>query len=183
MAIRKIVTMGDEVLRKKSRPVVNFNEKLWQLLDDMKDTMNKAEGVGLAAVQVGVLRRVIVIDVGDGLMELINGEPVLYSRYYAYKHFSQFIKEGMTRVTVMDSLEDESKIASTAFKGDGETVLILVNNAEESKDIRLCGFYDSMNVYRTDAQTNCEKIYSGEFTKNITLSGKSITTIVMEKNK
>ena len=63
MAIRKIVTMGDEVLRKKSRPVVNFNEKLWQLLDDMKDTMNKAEGVGLAAVQVGVLRRVIVIDV------------------------------------------------------------------------------------------------------------------------
>ena len=76
MAIRKIVTMGDEVLRKKSRPVVNFNEKLWQLLDDMKDTMNKAEGVGLAAVQVGVLRRVIVIDVGDGLMELINPEII-----------------------------------------------------------------------------------------------------------
>ena len=76
MAIRKIVTMGDEVLRKKSRPVVNFNEKLWQLLDDMKDTMNKAEGVGLAAVQVGVLRRAIVIDVGEGLMELINPEII-----------------------------------------------------------------------------------------------------------
>ena len=76
MAIRKIVTMGDEVLRKKSRPVVKFDEKLWQLLDDMKDTMNKAEGVGLAAVQVGVLRRVIVIDVGDGLIELINPEII-----------------------------------------------------------------------------------------------------------
>lgn len=76
MAIRKIVTLGDEVLRKTSRPVVNFNEKLWQLLDDMKDTMNKAEGVGLAAVQVGVLRRVVVIDVGDGLMELINPEII-----------------------------------------------------------------------------------------------------------
>lgn len=79
MAIRKIVTIGDEVLRKKSRPVVNFNEKLWQLLDDMKDTMNKAEGVGLAAVQVGVLRRVIVIDVGDGLIELINPEIIKVS--------------------------------------------------------------------------------------------------------
>ena len=76
MAIRKIVTLGDEVLRKTSRPVVNFNEKLWQLLDDMKDTMDKAEGVGLAAVQVGVLRRVVVIDVGDGLMELINPEII-----------------------------------------------------------------------------------------------------------
>ena len=76
MAIRKIVTLGDEVLRKTSRPVVKFDEKLWQLLDDMKDTMDKAEGVGLAAVQVGVLRRVIVIDVGDGLMELINPEII-----------------------------------------------------------------------------------------------------------
>ena len=76
MAIRKIVTLGDEVLRKTSRPVVKFDEKLWQLLDDMKDTMDKAEGVGLAAVQVGVLRRVVVIDVGDGLMELINPEII-----------------------------------------------------------------------------------------------------------
>ena len=76
MAIRKIVTLGDDVLRKTSRPVVKFDEKLWQLLDDMKDTMEKAEGVGLAAVQVGVLRRVVVIDVGEGLMELINPEII-----------------------------------------------------------------------------------------------------------
>ncbi len=76
MAIRKIVTIGDEVLRKKSRPVVKFDEKLAVLLDDMRDTMIKAEGVGLAAVQVGVLRRVIVIDVGDGLIELINPEII-----------------------------------------------------------------------------------------------------------
>ena len=87
----------------------------------------------------------------------------------------------MTRVTVLDSLEDESQIASTAFRGNGETVFILVNNAEDAKDIRLCGFYKSMNVYRTDSETNCEKIYSDEFTKNIKLSGKSITTIVLEE--
>ncbi len=76
MAIRKIVTLGDDVLRKTSRPVVKFDEKLWQLLDDMKETMEKADGVGLAAVQVGVLRRAIVIDVGDGLIELINPEII-----------------------------------------------------------------------------------------------------------
>ena len=76
MAIRKIVTLGDDVLRKTSRPVVKFDEKLWQLLDDMKETMEKADGVGLAAVQVGVLRRAIVINVGDGLIELINPEII-----------------------------------------------------------------------------------------------------------
>lgn len=76
MAIRKIVTLGDEVLRKKSRPVIKFDEKLWQLLDDMRETMERADGVGLAAVQVGVLRRAIVINVGDGLIELINPEIV-----------------------------------------------------------------------------------------------------------
>lgn len=74
MAIRNIRTEEDPILRKKSRLVENFDEKLWQLLDDMKDTMYKAEGVGLAAVQVGILKRVVIIDVGDGLMELINPE-------------------------------------------------------------------------------------------------------------
>lgn len=77
MAIRKIVTIEDSVLRKKSRPVVKFDEKLWTLLDDMKDTLKKADGVGLAAVQVGILRRVVIVDVGDGKpVELINPEIV-----------------------------------------------------------------------------------------------------------
>lgn len=118
---------------------------------------------------------------GDGVLDIVNGKIIKYNRYYAYKHFSQFIKEGMKRVTVMDSLEDESRIASTAFRGDGETVLILINNAEEAKEIKLCGIYKSMDVYRTDSGTNCEKIYSDKFTNNITLPAKSITTIVLEE--
>ena len=77
MAIRNIVTEGDSVLRKTCRSVLNFDEKLHQLLDDMKETMYKAEGVGLAAPQVGILRRICVVDVGDGLIELIN--PVIES--------------------------------------------------------------------------------------------------------
>ena len=78
MALRTIVTEPDEMLRKKSREVTNFNERIHQLLDDMKDTMYESNGVGLAAVQVGVLRRVVVIDVEDehGCIELINPEII-----------------------------------------------------------------------------------------------------------
>ena len=75
MAIRNIVKEGDEILRKKSRVVVKFDERLHTLLDDMAQTMYEAHGVGLAAPQVGILKRVVVIDVGDGLIELVN--PVI----------------------------------------------------------------------------------------------------------
>ncbi len=76
MAIRNIVKLGDPILSKKSRPVEKFDEKLFTILDDMKDTLYKAEGAGLAAVQVGILRRVVVIDCGDGYLELVNPEIV-----------------------------------------------------------------------------------------------------------
>lgn len=76
MALRKIVTGEDEILHKKSRPVTVFDERLHQLLDDMLETLNDANGVGLAAVQVGVLRRVVVIHIGeDEPLELVN--PVI----------------------------------------------------------------------------------------------------------
>ncbi len=74
MALRNIVKLGDPVLNKKSRPVEKFDEKLSILIDDMLETMYDANGVGLAAVQVGVLRRVVVIDIGEGPMELVNPE-------------------------------------------------------------------------------------------------------------
>ena len=72
MAIRNIREDGDEILRKISKPVTVFDRKLWELLDDMADTMAEANGAGLAAVQVGVLRRAFVVDGGDGLMEFVN---------------------------------------------------------------------------------------------------------------
>lgn len=77
MAIRKIMVLGeDDVLRKRSRRVDKFDKRLRTLLDDMADTMYKADGVGLAAPQVGVLKRAVVIDVGEGLIELVNPEIV-----------------------------------------------------------------------------------------------------------
>jgi len=75
MAIRNIVTLGDDVLRKVCRTQLTFDSKLHTILDDMKETMYKAEGVGLAAPQVGILRRFCVIDIGEGPIELIN--PVI----------------------------------------------------------------------------------------------------------
>lgn len=72
MAIRTIRTDGDEVLRKLSKEVDVINDKIKTLIKDMADTMYKADGIGLAAPQIGILKRVVVIDVGDGLLELIN---------------------------------------------------------------------------------------------------------------
>lgn len=79
MALRNIVKTGDEVLTKMCRPVEKFDGKLWTLLDDMYETMTHANGVGLAAPQVGLLRRVVVIDVGEGRIELINPEIIASS--------------------------------------------------------------------------------------------------------
>ena len=75
MAIRKIREEGDEILKKKSREVEEINEKIQELIDDMLETMYKANGVGLAAVQVGVLKQVIVIDIDDGSEPLILINP------------------------------------------------------------------------------------------------------------
>ena len=74
MALRRILTAEEPTLDKVSRPVTKFDEKLWTLLDDMAETLADANGVGLAAPQVGILRRVVVIDVGDEIVELINPE-------------------------------------------------------------------------------------------------------------
>lgn len=78
MALRNIVKEGDGILAKVCRPVENFNSRLHILLDDMAETMNNAGGVGLAGPQVGILRRVAVVDVGDGLIELVN--PVILEK-------------------------------------------------------------------------------------------------------
>ena len=79
MALRNIVTQGDPILNKKCRPVTEFDEKLANLLDDMFETMHNANGVGLAGPQVGILRRVVVIDAEDEDIELVNPEIVSVS--------------------------------------------------------------------------------------------------------
>lgn len=76
MALRKIVTEGDDILLKKCRPVEKFDSKLHSLLDDMVETLHDSGGVGLAAPQIGIMRRVCVIDIGDGVVEYVNPQII-----------------------------------------------------------------------------------------------------------
>ncbi|MDO4530664.1 MAG: peptide deformylase, partial [Bacillota bacterium] len=74
MALRTIRLSTDEVLRKTCKPIKEITPNLLTLLDDMADTMYEANGVGLAAPQVGILKRAVIIDIGEGLVELLNPE-------------------------------------------------------------------------------------------------------------
>lgn len=76
MAIRKVRIEGDPILRKKAKPVAKITPSIKVLLDDMAETMYLEDGVGLAAPQVGVLRRIFVVDVGEGVIEFINPEII-----------------------------------------------------------------------------------------------------------
>ena len=76
MAIREIRKQGDDILSKVCKPVTKFDNKLCILLDDMYETMQKYEGVGLAAPQVGIIKRAVVIDIGEGPIEMINPEII-----------------------------------------------------------------------------------------------------------
>ena len=76
MGLRKILTKEESVLHKRCRPVTVFDEKLHDLLDDMAETLVEANGVGLAAPQVGILRRIFIVDIGEEIVELINPEII-----------------------------------------------------------------------------------------------------------
>ncbi len=118
MAIRNIVKLGDEVLRKTCRTQLQFDEKLATILDDMAETMYKAEGVGLAAPQVGILRRYCVVDVGDGLIELIN--PVIVE-----KSGSQTGAEGCLSVPERyDEVERPMKVTVRAQDRNGNNIVV-----------------------------------------------------------
>ncbi|MGI6174923.1 MAG: peptide deformylase [Christensenellales bacterium] len=116
MASRKIIEEPNAALRKKSRPVTNITDRTRQLLDDMAETLYENDGVGLAAPQVGILRRVVVIDIGEGLIELINPEIVSYCE-------SQVGLEGCLSVPgVNDYIERPNKIVVRAQNRAGERI-------------------------------------------------------------
>lgn len=94
MAIRDIVPYTDEFIKKKSKPVTYFDESLWDLLDDMHETLTDKKGAGLSAVQVGVLKRVFIIDINNVSMEFVN--PVITSQ-----KGEQYKKEGCLSITTL----------------------------------------------------------------------------------
>ncbi len=118
MAIRNIVKLGDDVLRKICRTQLTFDQKLGTILDDMAETMYKAEGVGLAAPQVGLLRRFCIVDVGDGLIELIN--PVIVE-----KSGTQTGAEGCLSVPERyDEVERPMKVTVRAQDRHGNNIVV-----------------------------------------------------------
>lgn len=120
MAKRNILTVDtdNEILRKKSREVETIDERILTLLDDMAETMYAANGVGLAAPQVGVLKRVVVIDIGDGLIELIN--PVI-----TYKKGEQIDAEGCLSVPGKSgTVSRPEKVMVRALNRNGEEINI-----------------------------------------------------------
>lgn len=114
MAIRNIRLEGDEILRKTAKKVEVVDDRILTLLDDMKDTMYAKEGVGLAAPQVGVLRRVVVVDVGEGLIELIN--PVI-----VFESGKCIAEEGCLSIPGLDgAVERPKKVIVRAMNRNGE---------------------------------------------------------------
>ncbi len=114
MALRNIVQIGDETLRKKSFEVTDFGEKTSQLLDDMKQTLIKAQGVGLAAPQIGVLRRVFIVMIDNDYFECINPEIVKQSG-------KQIGEEGCLSVKgKYGTVERPEKVTVTAYDRNGK---------------------------------------------------------------
>lgn len=136
MAIRNIRKDEDEILRKTSKKVDKIDSRIITLLDDMEETMRSAEGVGLAAPQVGVLRRVVVIDVGDGLIELIN--PII-----VYETGEQLRKEGCLSVPGKSGVvKRPEKVIVRALNRKGETIEI---EGEELLATAFCHEIDHLN--------------------------------------
>ncbi len=136
MALRNIVKLGDDVLRKICRTQLVFDEKLATILDDMAETMYKAEGVGLAAPQIGILRRFCIVDVGDGLIELIN--PVIIE-----KSGTQTDSEGCLSVPDRyDEVERPMKVTVRAQDRNGNNIVI---TAEGFKARAFCHEIDHLD--------------------------------------
>ena len=136
MALRNIVQIGDETLRKKSFEVTDFGEKTSQLLDDMKQTLIKAQGVGLAAPQIGVLRRVFIVMIDDDYFECINPEIVKQSG-------KQIGEEGCLSVKgKYGTVERPEKVTVTAYDRNGKKFTV---NAKGFMARAICHEYDHLN--------------------------------------
>lgn len=136
MAIRNIIQVGDETLRKKSFEVTDFGAKTHELLDDMKDTLIKANGAGLAAVQVGVLRRIFIVAVDDVYYECIN--PVIVK-----ESGKQLGQEGCLSVkNKYGTVERPMKVVLKAFDRNGKPFTV---HASGFLARAICHEYDHLN--------------------------------------
>jgi peptide deformylase len=119
MALRQLTNWNDPLFRKVSRPVEKFDERLWMLLDDMKETLEHVNGYGCAAVHVGVLRRVVVINDKNGLIELIN--PTIT----ATSEEMQTVAEGsIAPSAAMETTLRPKSVTVAGFDRNGEPITV-----------------------------------------------------------
>ena len=136
MALRSVRKLGDELLRKNSRKVNEITKRELTLLDDMLETMYEADGVGLAAPQVGILKRIVVIDVGDGPIKLINPEII-------DAQGSSIDTEGCLSIPgEQGDVERPEKVKVAAKNENGEDIEII---GEGLLAIALCHEIDHLN--------------------------------------
>jgi len=136
MALRNVRTDGDEILRKQCKSVSEINGNILTLLDDMYETMKKNEGVGLAAPQIGILKRIIVIDIGQGPVYLINPEII-------NQEGEQIGVEGCLSIpNVWGEVNRPNKVRAEGLNRYGEKVTI---EAEELFARVLCHEIDHLN--------------------------------------
>lgn len=136
MALRNIRKYGDELLRKKSKRVEIINERILTLLKDMEETMYDEDGVGLAAPQVGILKRVVVIDVGEGILKLINPEII-------YTEGSFTDEEGCLSLPgEQGKVERPYKVKVKALNEKGEEIIV---EGEELLARALCHEIDHLD--------------------------------------
>jgi peptide deformylase len=136
LAIRKLRIEGDEILRKKSKKIEKVDDRLITLLDDMVETMYENDGIGLAAVQVGVLKRAIVMDIGEGPVKILNPRIIENSG-------EQVFTEGCLSVPEVngDVLRPE-KVTMEYMTVEGKTETMV---AEGLKAVCLCHEIDHLN--------------------------------------
>ena len=136
MALRNIVKQGDEILAKKAREVSEVDDRIRVILDDMVETMRHADGVGLAAPQVGILRQILVIEVDGELIELIN--PVLLE-----SEGIQVGEEGCLSVPgYTGTVERPAYVKMKGLNRNGKEI---ITEGRELKAIALCHEYDHLN--------------------------------------
>lgn len=136
MAIREIVPYTDSFIRKKSKPVYDFDEKLWELLDDMQETVKAAPGAGLSAVQIGVLKRVFVININNMNMEFIN--PVITKT-----SGQQYKREGCLSVVNQSGfVKRPQTVTVTAFDRYGNKFTL---TCEDWTAVCVCHEYDHLD--------------------------------------
>lgn len=120
MAIRTIRTEGDEILKKKSKPVEKIDDKILELVKDMQETLKKYDGVGLAAVQVGILKQVIIIDLGEEGEQYVIINPEIIS-----KSGNQVVEEGcLSFPNKFAKIERPDKVVIKALNENGKLVEI-----------------------------------------------------------